>query len=109
MQKPPLTVPTVLLGAANLLRTRGWTIQQMEALDGSMCLVGAITRVVAESGITDPVIADNLVTDATNQLTRTIWELPTGADRPHPTAWNDRHCHTADHAIAVLERAARCA
>lgn len=106
MQNRPLTVRTTLLGAAKLLRTRGWITGTMEAPDGAMCLVGAITRVVADSGLADRVIADNLITDATNQLTRTIWEMPSGAAHPHATAWNDRHCHTVENAIAVLERAA---
>lgn len=100
------TIPTTLLGAAELLRVRGWITGQTEAPDGRMCLVGAIQRFVDDQGIDDPVVSDNLKTDAINQLTRAIWELPSGAEKPHPTAWNDRHCKTADVAIAMLERAA---
>lgn len=106
MHKLPLTVPTALLGAAALLRKHGWVTGQMEAPDGRMCLVGAIQRFVVESELTDPVIADNLVTDAINALTRSLWELPSGGAHPHATAWNDRHCASVDDAIAILERAA---
>lgn len=107
MQELALTVPITLLGAAQLLRDRGWTTRQMEHPDGRMCLAGAIQRYVAESGISDPVVADNLATDAVNAVQRMIWALPDGHDKPHLTAWNDRHCTSAADAIDILERAAR--
>lgn len=73
--------------------------------DERMCLVGAIQKFVHESGVEDPVVAGNLVEDSIRQLTRTIWA--TGVEgKPHPTAWNDRHCKSADAAIVMLERAA---
>jgi len=105
MQELSLTVPITLFGAAQLLRDRGWTTRQMEHPDGRMCLVGAIQRYVAESGISDPVVADNLATDAVNAVTRILWVIR--CDKPHPTAWNDRYCTSVEDAIDVLERAAR--
>jgi hypothetical protein len=107
MQELALTVPITLLGAAQLLRDRGWTTRQMEHPDGRMCLVGAIQRYVAERRIDDPVVADNLSTDAVAAVQRVIWEL--FPDKPHLTAWNDRHCASAADAIDILERAARTA
>lgn len=112
MQKLPLTVQTTLLGAARLLRERGWCTFHLEAPDGRLCLFGAIQRVVADAQVGDRVVADNLVTDAVTKLTQAIWQLPNGAgmpsgvERPSATAWNDKGCKSAEEAIAVLERAA---
>ena len=106
MQNLPITVKAVLLGSAKLLRDCGWTTCHMVAPDGRMCMVGAIRTFVEKSGVTDPVIADNLVNDASDQVTRTIWTDPTGAAHPHVTAWNDRACQSAEHAASMLERAA---
>jgi hypothetical protein len=105
MQELPLTVPITLLGAAQLLRDRGWTTRQMEHPDGRMCLVGAIQRYLEESDITDSVVAGNLYTDAVAAVQRLIWE--SFPDKPHLTVWNDRHCTSAADAIAILERSAR--
>lgn len=104
----PLTVTTVLLGAAALLRDRDWSIGTMESPDlRKFCVVGAIQRTVADAQLADPDVAADLVADATDQLNRTIWEhAPDGDRRPDAATWNDRRCKSRDEAIAMLELAA---
>jgi hypothetical protein len=106
MNNVPITIPTVLLGAANLLRLRGRIVGTTEAPDGRMCLVGAISRMIDDQQIADPVVCANLLDDAVNQLMRTIWQADPDRGQPHATAWNDRICATDAEAIAMLERAA---
>ncbi len=109
MHAIPLTVTTVLLGAAKLLRDRDWGTMTLESPDQrQFCIIGAIQRVALDARIVDPVVRDELVVEATYQLGRTIWEF-TGDARPDPATWNDRTCKSKDEAIAMLERAAGAA
>lgn len=102
-----LTVPLVLLGAAQLLRKRKWSRGLTVSPEGDrMCMVGAIETFLDESDERDPVISDNLREDAINQVTRTIWRLRPELGRPHVTAYNDHTCKSADEAAAMLEAAA---
>ena len=91
------TIETTLLGAADLLRKNGWTTLHEFAPDGRMCLLGALQKAAADSGLYDV---------AATRLMQTIWSLPSGAEHPSVSAWNDRHCSSLQEAIDVLERAA---
>jgi len=118
MDSLPITVRTTLLGAANLIRQRGWAKFTMQDYEGRLCVRGAIRRYLAETlpADTDPVIWET-VTERAEQWVNNYVVRHKGAfvdgTRFSPTAgvvlapWNDLVCQSQDEAAGVLEAAAQ--
>ena len=112
MKSLEITVRTTLLGAANLIRERGWARRTMQTDQGAMCIRGAIRRYVAEASPkgADPVVCGNLIDDTERAMhERLLLDiLPNGFlfNGVCIAVWNDVHCVSAAQAIAELEAAA---
>lgn len=99
------TKAQILLDAAELLRTKGWTqgasarTASGREVDSShyqacrFCMIGAINRA-----------SDNDYSDENSQALRTMWSLVPNEDI---AAFNDAPGRTVEECIAVLEKAAQ--
>jgi hypothetical protein len=93
------TARTVLLNAAELIRTRGWCQDRAVTPDGRLCLIGAL--VVANSRVSVAAMIGSsypLAHEALNRLRCAVLQSP--------GRWNDAPGRTAAEVIALLEQVA---
>jgi hypothetical protein len=87
----------ILLKAADLIESRGWTRYQFENSEGSLCMIGAMrVAVYGSTSLNSP--AENELIMADNKLA--------GFLGCHVSAWNDRGAVSKEEVIAKLREAA---
>jgi hypothetical protein len=111
----PRTVETILIGAAHIIKTRGWCRGALLDERGAVCLLGAIfeagMRRSAAMFWGDGGECDAMTIRAWEVVERLINERDGRPDGGHLTipGWNDLPTRTADDVLEILETAASVA
>lgn len=109
MHSLPIDSTTILLGAAKLLRERGWCRGTMMDSFGQMCLRGAIKKAMANAGVAG--IDDGqdwlgLEGDVLERAASVIDPVFGLSNALRVSSWNDFQCLNDEQGAELLEHAA---
>lgn len=109
--KPVLQPADVLFGAANIIRTRGWTVDTYEDKDGRCCIVGAMRNAAFREDVECSATVYTVARRAMEAEVKKIWADPLAQDEdsmPHLPNWNDQLPDDSGELVAsLLEKVAR--
>lgn len=108
----PRTVQTILIGAAQIIRTRGWCRGTLLDDRGAVCLLGAIYE--ASTGRSAATFYGD--DEQCDWLTHAAWEIverlintrfrEVGEPRLTIPGWNDQPARTTEDVLKILDSAA---
>lgn len=107
----PRTVQTILIGAAHIIRSRGWCRGTLLDEHGAVCLLGAIFE--AGTGKSAAMFYSDDQCDAlTHEVSEIVQRMinmrfrGTGEPRLTIAGWNDQPMRTAEDVLNILDSAA---
>lgn len=106
----PRTVQTILIGAAQIIRTRGWCRGTLLDEHGAVCLLGAIFEAgTGKSAAT--FYGDDQCDALTHEVSQVVERLinmrfrETGEPRLTIPGWNDQPMRTTEDVLKILDDA----